>query len=124
MLWVSRDLQQSLRCRTEEETVDDTLVLQRQGANLLWQRKDHMKVLNREKFRRPFLHPLGSGRSLALRAVAVAARVVSDLLMAAVVASLHVTARAPSEEEEISTTRRCSGDSVRPCVSRNFGPRS
>ena len=51
-----------------------------------------VEVRHVEQFRLTVLQPLGPCETLALRAVAVAARVVGDALMAAIAAPLDVTA--------------------------------
>ncbi len=70
-------------CR-EQEAVDRGFVLIGNVGNERRQREDHMEVLHRQQVRGPRLHPLPRCGPLALRAMAIAARVVGDLLMAAI----------------------------------------
>ena len=93
VLRVGGDLLQGLGGGTEQEAVDHPGVLQGDRAEHCRERKDHMEVLDREQFRCPGLHPLRRGGGLALGAVAVAARVISDLPMPAAVALLDVPAQ-------------------------------
>ena len=55
--------------------------------------EDDVEVFDGEQLGFPGLHPVGGGGGLALGAVAVAARVVGDLLMPALVALLDVSAQ-------------------------------
>src|SRR5205085_2925404 len=93
MLRVSGNLQQRLRDSLKQDAVHDSRILERQGAEGFRQREDHVEVLNRQQFRRTLFHPPRPGRGLALGTVAIAARVVGDLLVAALVTRLHVSAQ-------------------------------
>ena len=90
---IGGDLLQGLGGGAEQEAVDLPRVLQGDRAERRRERKDHMKVFDRQQLRFPGLHPLRRGGGLALGAVAVAARVVGDLLMPAPVALLDVPAQ-------------------------------
>ena len=96
VLRVGGDLLQGLGGGFEQEAVDLPRVLQRDRAERRRERKDDVMILDRQQFRLPGLHPLRGGGGLALGAVAVAARVVGDLLMAAVIAFLDVSAQGGS----------------------------
>ena len=93
---IGGDLLQGLGGGLEQEAVDLPRVLQGDRAERRRERKDDVKIFDGQQFRLPGLHPLRGGGGLALGAVAVAARVVGDLLMAAVVALLDVSAQGGS----------------------------
>src|SRR5262245_26463598 len=92
MLGIPSELEQRLGSGPEERAVEHTRVVQGDRPQQVRQRKYDVEVLDRKQFPRAVLEPLRSGRSLALRTVAVAARVVGDTLMPALVADLDVTA--------------------------------
>jgi hypothetical protein len=68
------------------------LFLQRDRRDLLGHREHHMEVLDRQQVLGPILEPLRLPRALTLRAMPVAATVVGDALVVAVVARLDVAA--------------------------------
>ena len=88
-----RRFQQGLGRGAEQDGVDQIGVLQRQAADLWRKRKHHVKIGRRQKLRLPLGEPLGAGRGLALRTVAIAARVVGDALVAAVQTAFDVSAQ-------------------------------
>ena len=90
---IGGDLLQGLGGGSEQKAVDLPRVLQGDRAERRRERKDHMKVFDGQQLGFPGLHPLRRGGGLALGAVAVAARVVGDLLMPALVALLDVPAQ-------------------------------
>ena len=92
MLRVGGDPAQRLRRRTEQNIVDDNLVLECDGGDQLRHGEHDMEVGHVEQFRLPVIEPLGACETLALGAVSVTTRVVSDTLMPAIAAPLDVTA--------------------------------
>jgi len=92
MLWLGGDLMQRLRRRLEQNVIDHGLVLERDGGDLVRDREHHVEVGYVEQLCLTVLEPLSPGETLALRAVPITARVVRDTLMAAVAATLDVTA--------------------------------
>ena len=59
---------------SEEDAIDDALVLQGNVGNLFRHGKDDMKVLGLEKFRLPVFNPLGAGQRLTFRTVTIRTR--------------------------------------------------
>ena len=93
VLRVGGDLPQGLRGGPEQQVVDDPRVLQGDRAEGRREGEDDVEVLDREQLGRPGLDPPRRLGGLALGAVAVAARVVGDLPVAAPVAVLDVPAQ-------------------------------
>jgi hypothetical protein len=93
MCRVGGDGAQRLRGCPEQDVVDRGLVLERDHGDLVRHGEHHMEVGHVEQFRVSLLQPLGACETLALRAIPVAARVVSHTLMAAVATTLDVTAK-------------------------------
>ena len=93
VLGVGGDLLQGLRGGPEQQVVDDPRVLQGDRPERRREGEDDMEVLDREQLGRPRLDPPRRLGGLALGAVAVAARVVGDLPVAAPVAGLDVPAQ-------------------------------
>ncbi len=89
---IGADRRQRFRGGAEQDGVEDPLVLQCDGSDLVRQGKDDVEVLDREDLLLSVRHPGGTGQLLALGAVAVATRVVGDALVATGVAALDVTA--------------------------------
>src|SRR5258708_489844 len=83
MFGVAGDLQQSRGAGAEQEIVDDLLVLQSQPRKLMRQGENDMNVADRQQFLAAFGEPFVASVGLALRAVAIAAGVERDGLMAA-----------------------------------------
>ena len=92
MLRVGGDGGQRLRGGPEQEVVDGGLVLERDGADRGRQGEDDVVVGNRQEFGLAVFEPLPRRRGLALRAVAIAAGIVGDPLVRAVLAALDVSA--------------------------------
>ena len=74
------------------QVVDGGLVLERDGADRSRQGEDDVVVGNRQKLGLAFGQPLSRRRALTLRAVAVAAGIVGDAFVRAVLAALDVAA--------------------------------
>src|SRR5271168_2670513 len=92
MLWVGGDLMQRLRRRPEQDVIDHSLVLERDRGDLVRHREHYVEIGHVEQLCLTVFEPLGAGETLALRTVPITARVVRDTLMAAVAATLDVTA--------------------------------
>jgi hypothetical protein len=93
MLWIGGDLTQRLRRRSEQDIVDNGLVLEGDDLDLLGHREHDVEVGHVEQFGLTVREPLGARETLALWATFVAARVVRDALMATIAARLDVTAK-------------------------------
>src|SRR5215470_15159789 len=93
MLGIASDGEQSFGRRTEQNAVDGSLVLQSQRRELFGQRKHDMEILHRKQFRLPLLEPLGTVQRLTLRTVAIAAGVVGDTFLLALIALFDVAAQ-------------------------------
>jgi len=91
VLWIGSDGQQRLRRGLEEQGIDRRLVLVGDGADRRRQGEDDVVVGDRQQLGLPGGHPSGRRPPLALRAMAVAARVVGDTGMGAVLAALDMT---------------------------------
>jgi len=89
---IGRDLLEGLRRRLEEDGVDDLLVLEGDLGDLLGEGEDDVEVLHRQEICLPGLQPVGTGHGLALGTVPITARVVGNLFVTALVATLDVTA--------------------------------
>src|SRR5271170_5177713 len=92
VLRIGRDGEHRLRRGLEQQIVDHGLVLVGNVANRRRQREDDMEVGNREQFGLACRHPLAYCRALALRAVPVAAAVVGDRGVGAVLAARDMSA--------------------------------
>ena len=97
MLRVGGEGGQRLGGGPEQEVVDGGLVLERDGADRGRQGEDEVIIRNRQEFGLAVFEPLPRRGGLALRAVAVAAGIVGDALVRAVLAALDVAA-----EREVS----------------------
>lgn len=92
MLPIGGNLQQGLGSRTEQQVIDDFLILQCQRRQFLGQREHEVKIRHGKKFLGSLGKPLLPRTELALRAMSIPARVVSDYAMAALVTLFEVTA--------------------------------
>jgi hypothetical protein len=92
MLRVGGDREQRVGGGSEQEVVDGGLVLERDRADRRRQSKDDVIVGDRQEFGFALGEPLPRRRALALRAVAVAAGIVGDAFVRAVLAALDVSA--------------------------------
>ena len=86
------DCEQRLRGCLEQQIVDHALVGVGDVADGRWQREDDVEVGHREQLALALFHPLSGRGSLALRAMPVAAAVVGDDGVAAVLAARDVPA--------------------------------
>src|SRR5215475_4806714 len=76
---------EGLADRAKEESIEQTRVLQRQGAQVVWQGKDDMDVWRLEYLALPRSKPRGLGDAVTFGTAAVAARVVRLALVPTVV---------------------------------------
>ena len=93
MLGIGGNGAQRLGGGLEQDVVDHSLVLKRDGCDFLWDSEDHVEVLDRKKFSLTILKPLVTRERLALWAMAIAAAVIGDAVVAAGVTLLHMTAQ-------------------------------
>ena len=92
MLGIGGDRRERLGRGLEQKSVDLGLVLIGDGADRRRQREHDVEIGDRQEFGLARLQPPLRRRPLALRTMAIAARVVGDARMSAVLASLDVTA--------------------------------
>jgi hypothetical protein len=92
MFGIGGDGDEGLGGRSEQKIVDGGLVLRRDGADRSWQGEDEVIVGNRQEFGLAFLKPFPRRRGLTLRAMPVAAGIVGDALVCAVLATLDMSA--------------------------------
>jgi len=92
MYGVGSDGQQGFGGGAEKDVIDRCLVVKGDGGDLLRHREDDMEVRHDEELGSSVVKPLGTGQQLALRAVAIAARVVRDALVATGIALLDMAA--------------------------------
>src|ERR1700755_218255 len=92
VLRVSGDRGQRLGGSSEQEVVDGSLIVERDGADRSRQGEDDVVIGNRQKLRLAVFEPLPRRRSLTLRAMPVAAGIVGDPLVRAVLAALDMSA--------------------------------
>jgi hypothetical protein len=92
MLRIGGDGGQRLGRGPEQEVVDGGLVVERDGADRRRQGEDDVIIGDRQEFRVTLDQPLPRRRALALRAMPVAAGVIGDAFVRAVLAALDVAA--------------------------------
>lgn len=83
MFGIAREGGERTSDRIKEKAEDDPLVPQGQRVEAVRDGEDEMEVRGGEQAFHPLLHPLGLLQALALRTVAIAARVVGDANMSA-----------------------------------------
>jgi hypothetical protein len=76
MLRISRYGAQRLGGGLEQDVVDHSLVLKRDGCDFLWDGEDHVEVFDRQKFSLTILKPLVTRERLALWTMPISATVV------------------------------------------------
>src|SRR6185295_9406346 len=81
---------------TEQNVIDLPFVLQCERRQFVREREHHMKIGDRKQLLFPLVQPGCASHRLTFRAMPVAARVVLDLLMTAVMALVHMTAQCGS----------------------------
>ena len=92
VLGIGGDRQQCLGGGAEQQVVDDRLVLVGDRGDLGRQREDDMEIADRQQIGRAGREPILRRRALALGAMAIAARVVGDAAVAAILAALDMAA--------------------------------
>ena len=92
MLRVGGDGDEGLGGGPEQEVVDRSLVLERDRADRSRQGEDDVIIGNRQKLRLAVFEPLPRRRRLTLGAMPVAAGIVGDAFVRAVLAALDVSA--------------------------------
>jgi hypothetical protein len=83
---------QCLRCCLEQKREKQTSILKEQRTQFRWYGEHHMKVMHRQNALFARLQPSVLRKCLTLGAVTIATRVVLRLLMATIVADLHMPA--------------------------------
>jgi hypothetical protein len=91
MFGIASDFEKSFRTGSEQEIVDDFLILQSQRGQLTRQREDYMHVRRRKKFPVTLFQPTIARSRLTLWAVPVSARVVRDGAIPAARALIEMT---------------------------------
>ncbi len=92
MLWISADREQRLGRGAEQQVVDHRLVLIGDRGDLGRQCEDHVEVVDRQQVGLARGEPILRRRTLALGTMPVAARVVGDPAVAAILTALDMTA--------------------------------
>jgi hypothetical protein len=92
MLWIGGDREQCLGRRAEQQIVDYRLVLVGKGGDLGRQGEDQVEVADRQQIGLAGSESVLRRRALALGTMPVAARVVSDPAVAAILATLDMAA--------------------------------
>ena len=90
---VPTELEQRLTGGRKQQAEEQPLIAQDERVEGVWQRKDGVKVWNREEFGLAVCHPLRFGEALTLGTVPIAARMVGVALEAALRALLHMPAK-------------------------------
>jgi hypothetical protein len=94
MFGIRCDRQQRLGHGMEEDAIDSSSVLKRQGGDLLRQRKHYVEVfLDRQQLGFSCGQPFGAGRRLTLWTTPVSTGVVRDSTMPTLIALLHMAAQ-------------------------------
>jgi hypothetical protein len=89
---VGGDITHRIGRGTEQNGVDDTLVLERDLRRRRGHGEDDMEIRHRQQLRLSCFEPRGPRQALTLRAVSVAARVVSATNQSAIVALFDMSA--------------------------------
>ena len=89
---IGGDGTQGLRCRAEQDVVDDRLVLQSDGGDRRGHGEHDVEIRHRQQLGLSISEPLRAGQALALWAVPVAAGIVRNAYLAAVGTSLDMAA--------------------------------
>jgi hypothetical protein len=93
VLGVSGNGAQRLAHRSEQNIVDELLILVGDRSDWLWDRKDDVEVADVEKLGSTVFQPFSASQRLALWAVAVSATIVTNALVVTVVTLLDVTTK-------------------------------
>ena len=92
VLGIGGDCGQRVGCGPEQQVIDEGLVLERDGADRSRQSEDDVIIGDRQKLRLALFEPLPRRCGLTLRAMPVAAGIVGDPFVRAVLAALDVPA--------------------------------
>lgn len=100
---VAAKTQKRFTCRFKEQGVKGALILQDEGVEVMGQCEDHMEVGNLQEAFFLTLQPFHGGRSLALRAVPVAAGMRHDVVLLAIRAAIvmHAEHRSAATQQGI-----------------------
>jgi hypothetical protein len=114
MLGVPRNRLERRGNGLKQQTIELTRMWQREGAEPSREGKDHMAVGDVEALALPRREPRGLGTTWTLGAVSIAARVIADLLMPALIAlgliaAQHGRTALPKRLEDATLRRRCAG---------------
>jgi hypothetical protein len=93
MLPMASDFEQGFGTGTEQQTIEELLVLQGEGRQLVREGEDQVHVARGQDFAAARLDPAVAGVSLALGAVPIATAVVGDDAMSATGALIQMTAQ-------------------------------
>src|SRR5260370_40945503 len=80
---IASHFEKSFRTDTKQQSIDEFLVLQRQGCQLRRKREDHVNAARREELLLTRGHPRAAGSGLTLRAAPVSAGAVRGGAMSA-----------------------------------------
>ena len=127
-LGVGRHFEQGLGGRPKKEPVHETRVLQRQGGDGVGNCEHDMKVRHLQQFVGAVPHPLGGDGPLALRAMTIAAGVVSDSLVRAMIAACDMptqggrpAAREVFQDPSLGGGRAMAREKLRPMCAHDVG---
>jgi hypothetical protein len=93
VLWIGGDRLQRLGGSLEQQRIDDRLVLERDCGDRRRQREYDVEIRNRQQVGGTRFEPRARRAGLALRAMPIAAGVVGNGRVAAIVAALNVAAK-------------------------------
>jgi hypothetical protein len=93
VLRVTRKFVQVFGHAVKQQRIQDLLVGRQQIVEFVWQREDGVEIADGQQFGLPVGQPRGLGLGLALRAMAVAARIIHQSPVPAVVALLDMAAQ-------------------------------
>lgn len=91
-LRVTAQREQGFRGGLKQEVVDNRLVLKGDFGGFLWDREDHVEILDRQQVGFAVFDPLPARRVLTLRAMAIPAGIVGDMKVIALAALFDMTA--------------------------------
>jgi hypothetical protein len=90
VFWIGGDGERGLGTRLEQQVVDHALVLIGDLGDPRWQGEDQVEVSDGQQFGLAIGQPAPGRRALAFGAVAIAAGVIGDVAMAAVLTGRHM----------------------------------
>lgn len=123
VLRIACDLEQRGCAGTEEQIVQQSFVLQHEPGELMWERKDEMKVGHRQQLGRAHSQPSGACVRLALGTMPVAARVIGMTWCPQPEHRSRCPLSAAVRQRTIaSIIVRCCGARCNPCRARKLLP--